>query len=167
MSNSLAEKQAAVEDIFRDVNRIKSIVTDAVEEGVETALRAVKQGRDAAEDAVHDARVAIKRNPLQSAGILIGVWHSSRRARSLSLPRGATEIFSSCGDRLQAFGLMGCAGLPVGCAGGDVEASGRVGSVWGDSRRVWGIKSTKFDDGFEVDLLIANELRGEIYPPGV
>ena len=73
MSNSLAEKQAAVEDIFRDVDRIKSIVTDAVEEGVETALRAVKQGRDAAEDAVHDARAAIKRNPLQSAGVILGV----------------------------------------------------------------------------------------------
>jgi ElaB/YqjD/DUF883 family membrane-anchored ribosome-binding protein len=73
MSNALAEKQAAVEDILRDVNRIKSIVTEAVEDGVETALRAVKQGRDAAEDAVHDARTAIKRNPLQSAGILLGV----------------------------------------------------------------------------------------------
>ncbi len=73
MAQTILENQAAVEDLLRDVNRIKSIVTDAVEEGVETALRAVKQGRDAAEDAVHDARVAIKRNPLQSAGVILGV----------------------------------------------------------------------------------------------
>ncbi len=73
MSNDLADKQAAVEDIFRDVNRIKSIVTDAVEEGVESAMRAVKHGREAAEDTIHDARTAIKRNPLQSAGIILGV----------------------------------------------------------------------------------------------
>ena len=73
MTNALAEKQAAVEDILRDVNRIKSIVTEAVEEGVESAMRAVKQGREAAEDAVQDARTAIKRNPLQSAGLLLGV----------------------------------------------------------------------------------------------
>jgi ElaB/YqjD/DUF883 family membrane-anchored ribosome-binding protein len=31
----------------------------------------VKQGRDAAEDVVHDARYRIKRNPLQAAGIFL------------------------------------------------------------------------------------------------
>jgi ElaB/YqjD/DUF883 family membrane-anchored ribosome-binding protein len=89
MAQDLLEKQqATVEDVLREVSRIKSVVSDAVEEGVESALRAVKQGRDAAEqgvestlravkhgreaaeDMVHDARSAIKRNPLQAAGIV-------------------------------------------------------------------------------------------------
>ncbi len=71
MANVVLEKQPTVDDIYREVNRIKSIVTDAAEEGVETAIRAVKQGRDAAEEVVHDARHAIKRNPFQAAGVIL------------------------------------------------------------------------------------------------
>jgi ElaB/YqjD/DUF883 family membrane-anchored ribosome-binding protein len=66
-------KQADVEDILREVSRIKSVVTEAVDDGVQQALRAVKQGRDVAEDAIHDARYAIKRNPLQAMGIVLVV----------------------------------------------------------------------------------------------
>jgi ElaB/YqjD/DUF883 family membrane-anchored ribosome-binding protein len=73
MAQTILESQATVDDIFREVNRIKTVVTEAVDDGVQSAIRAVKQGREAAEDAVHDARSAIKRNPLQSAGILLGV----------------------------------------------------------------------------------------------
>jgi ElaB/YqjD/DUF883 family membrane-anchored ribosome-binding protein len=71
MANAVPEIQPTVDDIYREVNRIKSIVTEAVDDGVQSAIRAVKQGRDAAEDAVHDARHAIKRNPLQAAGIIL------------------------------------------------------------------------------------------------
>jgi ElaB/YqjD/DUF883 family membrane-anchored ribosome-binding protein len=71
MANAVSEIQPTVDDIYREVNRIKSIVTEAVDDGVQSAIRAVKQGRDAAEDAVHDARHAIKRNPLQAAGIVL------------------------------------------------------------------------------------------------
>jgi ElaB/YqjD/DUF883 family membrane-anchored ribosome-binding protein len=71
MAHDLLDKQPSVDDVLREVSRIKSIVTDAVDDGVQQALRAVKQGRDAASDAVHDARYAIKRNPIQAAGILI------------------------------------------------------------------------------------------------
>jgi len=73
MANSVLDKQPTVDDIYREVNRIKSIVTDAVDEGVQTAIRAIKQGRDTADDVVHDARFAIKRNPLQAAGIVLAV----------------------------------------------------------------------------------------------
>jgi ElaB/YqjD/DUF883 family membrane-anchored ribosome-binding protein len=66
----ILEKQASVDDVLREVSRIKSMVADAVEDGVQTALRTMKQGRNAAEDAIHDARYAIKRNPLQAAGIM-------------------------------------------------------------------------------------------------
>ena len=70
LAQDLLEKQATVEEILHEVSRFKTMVTDAVEDGVESALRAVKNGRDAAEDALHDARYAIKRNPLQAAGIV-------------------------------------------------------------------------------------------------
>jgi ElaB/YqjD/DUF883 family membrane-anchored ribosome-binding protein len=88
LAQDLLEKQATVEDIFREVSRMKAAVTEAVEEGVESALRAVKQGREVAEDGVHsavravrkgreaaedavqEARHVIKRNPLQAVGIV-------------------------------------------------------------------------------------------------
>lgn len=71
MAYDVLEKTATVDDVLREVSRIKTIVTDAVDDGVQSALRAVKQGRDAAEDVLHDARYAIKRNPFQAAGILL------------------------------------------------------------------------------------------------
>ena len=51
-------------------------------------MRAIKQGRVAADDAIHDARRAVKQNPLQSMGIVfaagvmtgaIAAWLGSRR----------------------------------------------------------------------------------------
>lgn len=70
MALQIPEKQATVDDVLREVSRLKSVVSDAVEDGVQSALRAVKQGRDVAEDTIHDARYAIKKNPFQAAGIL-------------------------------------------------------------------------------------------------
>ncbi|HUB29836.1 MAG TPA: hypothetical protein VL967_09065 [Terracidiphilus sp.] len=89
MPVNLMEKPATVDDVFREVSRIKSIVTEAVDDGVQSALRGIKQGRFAAEDAIHDARRAVKQNPLQAvgvcfaAGVLTGclvVWASMRRS---------------------------------------------------------------------------------------
>ncbi|MGA3033478.1 MAG: hypothetical protein ABSD70_09345 [Terracidiphilus sp.] len=70
MAVEVLERHANVDEVLREVSRIKSIVTEAVEDGVKTALRTMKQGREATEDAIHDARHAIKRNPLQAAGIM-------------------------------------------------------------------------------------------------
>jgi ElaB/YqjD/DUF883 family membrane-anchored ribosome-binding protein len=89
LAQDLLEKQATVEDILREVSRMKTVVAEAVEDGVESAMRAAKQGREmaengaqsvmravkhgrsVAEDAVDDARHAIKRNPLQAMGIAL------------------------------------------------------------------------------------------------
>lgn len=65
------EKQISVDEILSDANRIKSIVTDAVDDGIQQAIRAVNKGRDAAEDAINDTRHAIKKNPLQAAGVIL------------------------------------------------------------------------------------------------
>jgi ElaB/YqjD/DUF883 family membrane-anchored ribosome-binding protein len=64
------EKPATMDEVLREVSRIKSVVTEAVDDGVRSALRAAKQGRAFAEDAIDDARHVIKRNPLEAAGIL-------------------------------------------------------------------------------------------------
>lgn len=82
------EKPATVEDALREVSRIKSLVTEAVEDGVRSAVRAVKHGRYAAEDVIEDAKHTVKQQPLQAigvvfaAGILAGsliTWVTLRR----------------------------------------------------------------------------------------
>jgi len=91
MATEFIEKSSAsVDDVLREVTRIKAIVKDAVEDGVDSALRAIEQGRETAENAMVDARRAIKRNPLQAAGIIFAsgiiagtllTWMSSSRRR--------------------------------------------------------------------------------------
>jgi len=67
----LFEKPATVDEVLREVSHIKSVVKDAVEDGIRSAMRAAKQSREFAEDKIHDARHAIKRNPLQAAGLVL------------------------------------------------------------------------------------------------
>jgi ElaB/YqjD/DUF883 family membrane-anchored ribosome-binding protein len=66
----LLEKPVTAEEALREVSRIKSLVTEAVEDGVRTALRAIKRGRYAAEDAIDDAKHSVKQQPLQAVGIV-------------------------------------------------------------------------------------------------
>jgi ElaB/YqjD/DUF883 family membrane-anchored ribosome-binding protein len=88
MASGFLENQASLEDIVKELSRIKTIVTDAVEDGVQSAVKAIKQGRHAAEDAIDDARHTVKQRPLEAvgvvfaAGVLTGslvVWLASRR----------------------------------------------------------------------------------------
>ena len=89
MSTGLLEKQASVEDMFREVSRLKTVVTDAVEDGVQSAVKALKQGRSAAEDVIHDTRRTVKQKPLQAIGVVFAAgflagnllgWLSTRRS---------------------------------------------------------------------------------------
>jgi ElaB/YqjD/DUF883 family membrane-anchored ribosome-binding protein len=82
------EKPATVDDVLREVSRLKSVISDGVEDGVRSALRAINDGREAADDAIRDARRAVKQNPLQSMGLVfatgvmtgvIAAWLGSRR----------------------------------------------------------------------------------------
>ena len=66
----LEKQAAAVEDLLDEVSKIRSIVKDAVDDGVRSALKAIKQGRDAAEDALDDAKRTVKQNPLEAVGIV-------------------------------------------------------------------------------------------------
>lgn len=82
------EMPASVDDVLREVSKIKTIVTEAVDDGVRSALKAAKKGRHAAEDALHDTEHAVKQNPLESigiafaAGVVLGgfsAWLAMRR----------------------------------------------------------------------------------------
>jgi len=87
MPTDVLEMPAAVEEALREVSRIKEIVTEAVEDGVKTAVKAIKQGRYAAEDMIGDAKHTVRKNPFQAmgvvfaAGVLTGAlvgWLASR-----------------------------------------------------------------------------------------
>lgn len=67
------EMPATVEDVVREVSRIRTTVTEAVDDGVKSAIRAMKQGRDAAEDVIEDARRSVKRNPFQAVGVVFAL----------------------------------------------------------------------------------------------
>lgn len=69
MPTDLMEK-VTLDDVFREVSRMKSVVTDAVDDGVRSAVKALKQGRHAAEDAIYDAKHAVKQNPFQAIGVV-------------------------------------------------------------------------------------------------
>lgn len=69
MPADILEKPATVEDVAREVSKIRSIVADAVQDGVRSARQAIKHGRYAAEDVIEEAQHAVKQRPLQAMGI--------------------------------------------------------------------------------------------------
>jgi ElaB/YqjD/DUF883 family membrane-anchored ribosome-binding protein len=64
---------AAAAQMGAGVGRVKEAVADAVEDGINTAKRAVKQGRRAAEDLVDDAEYQVKQHPLSAVGVSFGI----------------------------------------------------------------------------------------------
>jgi len=88
MPADVLKKPATVEDAAREVSKVRSIVTDAVEDGVRSARQAIKYGRNAAEDVIEEAQHTVKQRPFQAmgivfaAGVLAGgflAWIGSRR----------------------------------------------------------------------------------------
>ena len=82
MLADVLEKPATVENPLLEVSKIRSRVTDAVEDGVRSASQAIRHGRYAAEDAIEEAKHTVKQRPLQAmgtvfaAGILAGTFFS-------------------------------------------------------------------------------------------
>lgn len=88
MPADVLKKPATVEDAAREVAKVRSIVTDAVEDGVRSARQAIKHGRNAAEDVIEEAQHTVKQRPFQAmgmvfaAGVLAGgllAWIGFRR----------------------------------------------------------------------------------------
>jgi ElaB/YqjD/DUF883 family membrane-anchored ribosome-binding protein len=69
MPTDVLNKPATIDDVRREVSKIKSIVTDAVEDGIKSATKAIKHGRDAAEDVLDEAEHAIKKRPFEAIGV--------------------------------------------------------------------------------------------------
>ena len=78
-------------DATRHVTHIKSIATDAVEDGVHAAKRAIKNATRGAADLKDETVYSIKRQPLKSIAIAAGVglavgtvvgWFGARAGRS-------------------------------------------------------------------------------------
>jgi ElaB/YqjD/DUF883 family membrane-anchored ribosome-binding protein len=91
MSTPEIEKPAVIGEVLNEVSKLKGMLTDAVDDGVRSAVRALKQGRHAAEDAIDDARHVVRKNPFETVGVvfLAGVvtgglvaWIASRRPRA-------------------------------------------------------------------------------------
>jgi len=89
MGMELLEKQATLEDVLREVSKIKSIVKDSVDDGVRSALQTVRRGREFAEDTLDDAKRAVKQNPVEAVGIVfaagvvagsLAAWIGMRRS---------------------------------------------------------------------------------------
>lgn len=59
--------------IGEEASCLKEKMAEAVEDGVETAERALRRARRSAEDAIDSATYQIKRHPLQSVGITLGI----------------------------------------------------------------------------------------------
>ena len=88
MSRDLMENAPSVEDVFREVSRIKTVVSEAVEDGVKSAVKAIEQGRHTAEDVLDDAKHKVKQRPFEAMGIVFAVgvlagacltWVNTRR----------------------------------------------------------------------------------------
>jgi len=70
MPTDVLPMPASVEEALREVSKIKTVVSEAVEDGVKSALKAIKQGRYAAEDMIGEARHTVKQRPFQSVGVV-------------------------------------------------------------------------------------------------
>lgn len=82
------KRLTTIESTLRSAHKLPFIVSDAVEDGVRLARRAVRHGRYAAEDAIEEAEHIIKQKPFQTmglvfaAGVLAGsfmTWFGVRR----------------------------------------------------------------------------------------
>jgi ElaB/YqjD/DUF883 family membrane-anchored ribosome-binding protein len=62
------KKPATIQSTLRGAHKIPFIVSDAVEDGVRLARRALRHGQYAAEDAVEETEHIIRQKPFQAIG---------------------------------------------------------------------------------------------------
>jgi len=69
MVADVLEKAVKVEDTVRGASKIRSMVTDAVEDGVRSANHAIQHGRYAAEDTLEEVKHTVKQRPFEAVGV--------------------------------------------------------------------------------------------------
>ena len=78
MPATVFDKPMMVEDALREASKLKTAVTDVVKDGVRAANQQIRRSRYAAEDALEEAKHAVKQRPVQAlaiafaAGLLTG-----------------------------------------------------------------------------------------------
>jgi ElaB/YqjD/DUF883 family membrane-anchored ribosome-binding protein len=70
MSTPEIEKPEIIGEVLNEVSKLKGMLAEAVDDGVRSAVRALKQGRHAAEGAIDDARHVVRKNPFETVGIV-------------------------------------------------------------------------------------------------
>ncbi len=57
----------------KEAQRLKEIISDAVEDGLRTARRTMKQGQEFAEETMDEALHTVKKYPMQTVAVTFGV----------------------------------------------------------------------------------------------
>jgi ElaB/YqjD/DUF883 family membrane-anchored ribosome-binding protein len=65
VAKTLVDQASNAGETFRRASEFSSDVADSVHDGIKTAKRAVKDGRDAVEDFIDDTARSLKRSPIQ------------------------------------------------------------------------------------------------------
>jgi ElaB/YqjD/DUF883 family membrane-anchored ribosome-binding protein len=75
ISKAVQDAEKRLAHFSKEAVRMKSTIGEAIEDGTNTARRAVKHGYRAAEDFVEDTTYRIKRDPLTAVGLtfVVGV----------------------------------------------------------------------------------------------
>lgn len=69
MQSDVLKNMPAPEEAFRQVSKVRSIVSEALGDSVRSASRAIKHGRMAAHDLMDEAEHSVKRQPFRSVGV--------------------------------------------------------------------------------------------------
>ena len=69
MQTAAFEKDMPLDDAVREVSKVRTIVADAVQEGVRSAGQAIRYGRHAAGDAIEEVKHTVKRRPFEAVGL--------------------------------------------------------------------------------------------------
>ena len=69
MQTAVLEKDVPLDDAVRKISKVRTIVADAMEEGVRCASQAIKHGRHAADDAVEEVKHTVKQKPFEAVGL--------------------------------------------------------------------------------------------------
>lgn len=76
-----------IADSVREATRLTAAITDAIEDGIGVAGRAIRQGGDATEDFVHDSKRRIQRNPLTATAVALAAGFIAGMLTSLVIRR--------------------------------------------------------------------------------
>ena len=70
MPSDVSEKVPSLTEVLREVSWMKNVVTEAVEDGVKTALETARKSQASVQNAIEETRLQVKRSPFEAIGIV-------------------------------------------------------------------------------------------------